>query len=367
MNVPDLAAAKKFSGSNRADRLQGILTNRPLLGPQIVHFDVGNGCNVRCTTCWHHSPHLLEDHVPSILWKRRSMSLTTFRQIMDDLLELGGLEQIILSGMGDPSLNEELPAMVRFAHQHGVGVTIITNLLAVDLPAIIGSDGELNLLVSICGVTEPVWDAFHGGSFAGGFNKLLNQLSILRNAKFFPKHVQVINSQNYHQLPDMVRFASEWPAKRINFKFASLVNGTEAVALNSQQKLELLQELIPRSQAIAQFKGIDTDLDAFSTQVSLTSHRTSPIEEVGCYMGTLYCRITVDCELLYCCNTDISVGFIGETTRFKDLWEGDKYAAMRAKLGRREFYDSCQQCGKYKQNFKWARKLQQFGMKEAVE
>lgn len=339
-------------------RLHGIRENRPFMGPQTVHFDIANGCNVRCTTCWHHSPHLFAEHLPTMSWKRRSMTLETFRHIMDDLIQLGGLEQIILSGMGDPSLNEELPAMVRYAHAHGVGVTIITNLLALDLPKLLAGSGELNLLVSICGVTADVWDAFHGGSMAGGFPKLLQQLEILRTAAFAPKHVHVINAQNYQEVPDMVRFGQEWPTKRINFKFASLVNGTEAVALSADQKRELVNNLIPRAKAIAQFKGIDTDLDAFATQVSVNSHRTAPIEEVGCYMGTIYCRVTVDLELLYCCNTEISVGFINEQNSFRDLWEGNRYAALRSQLGAGQFFESCQQCGKYKQNYKWAQRLQ---------
>ena len=61
----------------------------------------------------------------------------------------------------------------------------------------------------------------------------------------------------------MVRFASVWPTKRVNFKFASLAHGTEAVALTTEQKRELLDELIPRAKAIAQFKNVDTDLEAF--------------------------------------------------------------------------------------------------------
>lgn len=338
-------------------RLQGVIENTPYLGPQTVHFDIANGCNVRCTTCWHHSLHLDDEHVPTIDWKRRSMSLEDFQKIMDDLVELGGLEQIILSGMGDPSINRQLPEMVRYAHQNGIGVTIITNLLAVDLPRILSSEGELNLLVSVCGVTEPVWDAFHGGSMAGGFAKLLSQLTILKEHDFRPKHVQVINSQNFHELPAMVRFASKWPAKRINFKFASLVNGTEAVALSVEQKKELLEVLIPRAAAIAELKQIDTDLKAFRTQISLDSNRTSPIEDVGCYMGTIYCRITVEQELLYCCNTNISVGHINAENSFRDLWIGAGYASLRDRIGRGDFFESCQQCGKYKQNYKWSEKL----------
>ncbi len=338
-------------------RIQGVLENVPHLGPQTVHFDIANGCNVRCTTCWHHSPHLEAAHVPSIAWKRRSMSFDSFRQIMDDLVELGGLEQIILSGMGDPSLNRELPEMIEYAHANGIGVTIITNLLALDLGRILASDGELNLLVSICGVTEESWTAFHDGPMAGGFPKLLKQLTLCKEAGFLPKHVQVINAQNYHELPEMVNFASRWPAKRINFKFASLINGTEAVALSPDQKRELIDVLIPRAKAIATFKGIDTDLRAFSTQVSVDSHETSPIEDIGCYMGTIYCRITVDQELLYCCNTNISVGWITDETSFRQLWNGTAYEQLRNRIGGGDFFDSCRQCGKYKQNFKWSEKL----------
>ena len=350
MNQPDKKRLKQL-------RMSGILDNRPRLGPQTVHFDIANGCNVRCTTCWHHSPHLNEAHVPSIEWKRKAMSFATYRKIMDDLIELGGLEQIILSGMGDPSLNPELPEMVRFAHQAGVGVTIITNLLALDLKELLASPGELNLLTSVCGVAEQTWNAFHGGSFAGGFGRLIKQLDLLKAASFLPKHVQVINSQNYHEVPNMVRFASKWPAKRVNFKFASLINGTEAVALSDEQKRELVEILIPRASAIAELKGIETDLAAFKTQISVGDHATAPIEEVGCYMGTIYCRITVDLELLYCCNTEISVGYLSDATSFNDLWNGESYRKLRARIGSGDYFDSCRQCGKYKQNYKWADKL----------
>lgn len=351
------ADAVLVTPTQRQRRITGIISHRPTLGPQTVHFDIANGCNVRCTTCWHHSPHLETAHIPTIEWKRRIMSFDTYARIMNQLIDLGGLEQIILSGMGDPSLNDALPDMVRFAHHHGIGVTIITNLLAVDLPAILASQGELNLLVSVCGVTTSVWEAFHGGSFAGGFTRLVEQLELLRSNHFLPKHVQVINSQNFHQLPDMVRFAAEWPAKRVNFKFASLGNGTQSVALSSSQKEELLQSLIPRAQAIAQFKEIETDLDAFRTQISLTSHQTAPIADIGCYMGTIYCRITVDCELLYCCNTEISVGHLCDNVSFSQLWYGDSYARLRDRMARRDFFDTCQQCGKYKENRKWSQRL----------
>ena len=341
-------------------RMQGVRDGMPLLGPQTVHFDIANGCNVRCVTCWHHSPLLELRHVPTAAWKRQQLPLETFKRIFDDLVSLGGLEYIILSGMGDPSLHPQLVEMVRYAHQHSVHVTIITNLLQVKLDELFADDtesrhGKLDLLVSVCGVTPEVWNAFHAAT--QGFDKLLSQLEFLRSIGFQPKHVQVINGQNFHQLEDMVRFARIWPAKRINFKFASLAKGTEACALTPHQKIQLRDEYIPRANAIAEFSGIPTDLTEFKTQIDPDSHRTAPIERVGCYMGTVYCRVTVDLELLYCCNTEVSVGFVNSERSFRDLWTGEPYAALRMQFLDNRFLPSCAQCGKYKQNVKWAMKL----------
>ena len=350
-------AAKEQRRAVRKERLQGLLENRPRTGPQTVHFDIANACNTRCTTCWHHSPFLDDAHRPGPAWKRLQMSFDTFRAILDDLVALGGLEQIILSGMGDPTLNPRLGDMVEYAHGRGIGVTIITNLLVADLPRLLASPGELQFLASICGVTEEAWQAFHAHPKPNGFGTLLDQLGVLRDRGFSPKHVQVINRQNFHELVDMVRFAETWPAARINFKLASLSHGTEAVALSRTEKVRLRRELIPAAMELAQQLDVETDLAAFATQLHLESHRTAPIEEVGCFMGFAYCRITVDNELLYCCNTNVSVGFVSEETPFRALWEGDRHNALRDTVRAGRYFRGCDQCGKYKQNLKWSEKL----------
>jgi hypothetical protein len=65
----------------------------------------------------------------------------------------------------------------------------------------------------------------------------------------------------------------------------------------------------------------------------------------------------VDLELLYCCNTEVSIGFINSERSFRDLWTGESYAALRMQFLDNRFLPSCAQCGKYKQNVKWAMKL----------
>ena len=248
----------------RRARIAGLLRNRPETGPQTVHFDIANGCNTRCTTCWHHSPHLRSDVVPTTEWKRRQMPFASFRELLDDLLALGGLEQIILSGMGEPFLNGEIYRMVEAAHRAGIGVTIITNLLLADVPRLLASDGELELLTSICGVSAEVWQAFHAHPRPRGFETLLEQLGRLREAGFRPKHVQVINGQNVEELVQMVEFGAAFHAKRINFKLASLSRGTEAVGLSAAQRRRLRDDDLPRAMTRSAELGVETYLAAFA-------------------------------------------------------------------------------------------------------
>lgn len=345
--------------TRKALRLRSVLENRPLQGPQTVHFDLANACNTRCATCWDHSPHLDAARVPSPEWKRQQLDVEHFRATFRDLVELGGLEQLILSGMGEPFLNAGIYEMVAEAHAHAIGVTIITNLLRADLPRLLESQGQLDLLTSICGVTEEVWQAFHAHPRPDGFTKLIGQLELLKARGFRPKHVQVINNQNFHELVDMVHFARRYPAKRINFKFASLANGTQVVALTREQKEELLRDLVPRAKAFAHAYRIDTDLDAFASQISLESHGTAPIADVGCFMGLLYSRITVQGEVLYCCNPKVQVGTLEGPGSFEALWSGEGWQARREQVRRGEYFEGCEQCGKYKQNLKWSQKLEE--------
>lgn len=343
--------------ANRKERIASMLEGGPRIGPETVHFDIANNCNTRCTTCWHHSPHLQAQFVPSAAWKRQRLTFAAFKPMLDDLLALGGLENIILSGMGDPTLNPELYAMVEYAHGADIAVTIITNLLKADLPRLLASDGELDLLTSICGVTQPVWQAFHAHPSPRGFERLVEQLETLAEVGFRPKHVQVINTDNVHELPEMIRFASRFPVKRVNFKLASLARGTQAVALSSEQQQRLVDTWIPQAQAEASRLEITTDLPAFATQVVPGSTRTAPIEETGCFMGYLYGRVTVEGELLYCCNTNVSVGQVTAETPLSEMWDGPRYASLRQHLRAGRYFKGCDQCGKYKQNLKWAARL----------
>lgn len=52
----------------------------------------------------------------------------------------------------------------------------------------------------------------------------------------------------------------------------------------------------------------------------------------------------------FCCSTEVCVGTLADGTSFAELWNGPAWNALRARLRRGEYFDSCQQCGKFNQN-----------------
>ncbi|MBM4321696.1 MAG: hypothetical protein FJ125_17590, partial [Deltaproteobacteria bacterium] len=337
-------ATEAAAGMLRRLRLQGLLSGRPATGPQTVHIDIANACNTRCTTCWHHSPLLTPERRPSADWLRRLLPLSAFCSILGDLRRLGGLEQVILSGMGEPFLNPDVYAMVAEARGQGLDVTIITNLLAADLARLLSAPpqpGRLDLLVSVCGASAASWQAFHAHPRPDGFARLVEQLAQLRRLGLAPKQVQVVNRQNCDELPEMVRFARRTGARQVSFKLASLGGGTEAVALEPAQQERLRRKLIPEAMALAERFDLQTDLTAFASQIHPDPLRTAPIEQVGCYMGYLYCRITVEQELLFCCSTSVPVGRIDEATPLSAMWRSARYQELRDALRQGRFFPGC--------------------------
>ena len=105
------------------------------LGPQTLHIDVTNACNTNCVTCWDHSPHLNEAR-PTI-WKKQRADAAKLRALVDDVCSLdgegGGLQAVIVSGMGEPFTHPEIYEILEDLKARGLHVTIITNLVAADV------------------------------------------------------------------------------------------------------------------------------------------------------------------------------------------------------------------------------------------
>lgn len=354
MNQADAQAMTRKE--QRKAVLGGIAAGRPAIGPQTIHIDVTNACNAACITCWDHSP-LLATPRPAA-WKKRRLELETYRAVIRDAASMGSVRTLILSGMGDPLVHPDIYTMIREAKDLGWEVTVLSNLVAADPEALVAS-GVDQVLAGVHGASPRTYLAFHPGWEERHFAALCRALRALGRAGIATKHVQVINQDNARDLVEMVKFGHHFGAARINFKLASLDGGTEACGIDSDTLAWLRDSAVDEAHATATRLGVKTNLELFAAQLrGAADHArtTTPMDEVGCFMGYAYTRITVDLDALYCCNTEVHIGSLHDAP-LSTLWFGAAWQAQRDALRQGRYAKGCDRCGKFEQNRAWSERV----------
>jgi MoaA/NifB/PqqE/SkfB family radical SAM enzyme len=345
--------------------LEGVRVGVPRTGPETVHVDITNACNTDCVTCWDHSPWLDQPRSPA--WKRQRASAETVHLLLSELAELGGTRAIVLSGMGEPFTHPDVYEIIEAIKRRGLHLTIITNLVAAD-PDRLAALGVDDLLVGVHGASQPSYLAFHPSFDASHWGQLRASLTSLRSTKTRAKHVHVIAATNAHELTGMIELARELGAAQVNFKLASLRDGTEAVRIDDATRRRLLDHDVARASERAAELGVAHNLAVLRAQLACGGAETAPIEQVGCFMGFSYARVLVDGTVLYCCNTEVRVGSLSSGTRFAELWNGPTWQSLRDRFREGRYLESCRQCGKLNQNVKLARAFEQrFGPEALLE
>jgi len=344
--------------------MDGMVAGRPTTGPHQVHIDITNACNAACITCWDHSPLLTTPRPAS--WKRQRLSVDAFHQLVDELRAFGSVQAVVISGMGDPLVHPHVYEMLDRIKAEGWHLTVLSNLLAAD-PDRLAAVGIDNLLVGVHGATPEAYTAFHPGWTEMHFFKLCKALRVLQRAGTPTRHVQVINEHTAPEVVQMVKFGQIFGANRVNFKLASLEGGTQSCAIRPEQREALLGGQLDQAAALADRLGVPTNLPLFRRQLEAdAAHRgaTVPIAHTGCFMGYVYTRISVTGDVLYCCNTQVKVGQLGDQP-LTDMWNGTRWQTLRGLLRSGVTFSGCERCGKFEQNAKWSERVRAYAGDEA--
>lgn len=325
-------------------------------GPITVHIDITNACNLKCITCWNHSPYITANinagnkakkHAE---WKKQKLSLRNFESIIRDLA-LVGVKKLIISGGGEPFTHENIYWMIALAKEAGFDLTVITNALLIDVEKLLQYAPD-RLSVNLCAATAETYALVHPGVAENEFHGLTAKLRLI-NTQVPINLVMVISNVNYHELADMVRLAGEFEDARLSFKLASLTGETARFALSAEQKETLLQKDIPHCLSLCMDGNISSNLDVFAGQLS-GSAMEFPIQETGCFAGLFYSRIYSNGDVFYCC-AHIKVGNVFDLP-FSLVWRSEAYNRVRRMLDEKRFYPECRTCGKFNLNFR-AREL----------
>ncbi len=320
------------------ERLKGYLERKPRLGPETVHLDVTNGCNLDCITCWSYAPGLASPK--DAAWRRQRVEPEVFLRVLDELVE-ARVERVIVSGGGEPFTHPRLLELLQAVKSKGLRLTLITNGTLTDFGALraLGVD---QVLLNLASATPATYAAYHPNQPEETFHRLLEGARTLRGVTAV-NLVQVINAVNAHELVAMVEVAAQVGA-RCSFKVGDLPQGTERYALSSAQKKQVLEEHIPQARARAKALSVKHNLGAYEAAL-----RGDPQAKVPCFAGYLYSRIGVDGRVFFCC-APIAAGHLDHGS-FSAVWRSEGYDAVRARLQAGDAYPACARCGKHDMNF----------------
>lgn len=173
----------KLHGSFLVSRLTGKLFYRG--NAYAVTIETAAGCNFRCPGC----------ETGAGLLKRSSgiMSIETFSVILEKLPST--VFHVNLHFQGEPLLNQHIAELVAMAHRKKLFTSFSTNahLLNQQLAEQLVFAGLRHIIISIDGHAPETYSQYRVG---GDFNRVLNNIQILANAKkFFRSHFPVIEAQ----------------------------------------------------------------------------------------------------------------------------------------------------------------------------
>ncbi len=328
------------------ERFRGWLDGAPRLGPEALHIDVTNACNLDCVTCWNYGPELKQPK--SVEWKRRRIALDVFLAVLDSACSLG-IERVVLAGGGEPFTHPDIDRLIHEVKARGLKLTIITNGTLCDFDALATMKVD-QLLLNVASATPATYAAYHPNQTGKTFERLMHGAQRLRGVTRV-NFVQVINALNAHELTQMVELAHAHGA-RASFKVGDLPAGTERYRLTAEQVEDLASVLIPAARARAEALGVRHNLDAY--EAALLGRKGGLPR---CFAGHFYARVSVEGRVFFCC-AHIDVGNVS-TESFASVWTGPRYQAMRARLLRREYLDVCSRCGKHDMNFSLERELEE--------
>ncbi|MBS1197852.1 MAG: Radical domain protein [Proteobacteria bacterium] len=325
---------------NQHQRIEGFCAHRPLLGPETVHIDITNTCNLDCITCWNYAPGLASPK--NAAWKKQRMASAIFSRVLSEVAECG-VERIILSGAGEPFTHPGIYDFIAAVKAKGLVLTVITNGTLCDFQRLkeLGVD---QLLINTSSASAATYTTYHPNQPPETFENLIEGVISLAGAVAV-NLVQVINALNADELTAMVELAHQAHA-RASFKLGDTPPGTECCRLDIDRRKTLLEHDIPAAIARAKALGVKHNLAAFAAQLAGSHPLHAPLP---CFAGYLYSRVYVDGRVFFCCE-HIEVGNV-EKADFGTLWLAPAYNAIRQSLHEGLVFPGCARCGKHDMNF----------------
>jgi radical SAM protein with 4Fe4S-binding SPASM domain len=304
--------------------------------PQNLYLEVTNRCNLKCRAC--------------ILYKGgweppRDITLEELIRITDQLPEL---RQIALHGIGEPLINEALPAMIRHLKNRDVFVFFNTNGTLIDdrRQAELISAGLDEMRISLDAASPKGYEAMRNSK---EFDRVIGNLKSLvaRKKRLGVAHPKISlwylgTRENIAELPEFIRLAAAIGINNVYLQRLVYFQDDDGYGAALPEKTLMdsdanTREYLNQSQDLAKQFGIQFSASGLSTPLeSVQMHSENRSCWQKCFRPKTLMYITSNGNVLPCCISPFStadyasiiLGNVFESP-LKEIWLGSKYSNFR--------------------------------------
>lgn len=312
--------------------------------PMSLQIEPTTKCNLRCKFCI------------SPIWNRRGMdmSIGDFRRIIN---QFPFLEEILLQGIGEPLMCDDLFEMLDLCREKRILVTITTNGTLMNNPLaerLVNTELK-TIVISLDAATKDTFERVREGA---RFDEVLKNIRNLIRVKRGRKLPYVVinftaSLENIHELPDAVRLAKDlgvdgvetWGVHFWADKSLKELHSDKILDNNIQEGKKFLNEAI----SVAEELGIPLTLTGSGNRRTpfLESDTQLHADQRMCRKVFKSCFITVDGFVTTCADSPnpekMNFGNLLKED-FSGIWNNPKYIGMRKSRLKGKIPDQCVYC-----------------------
>lgn len=303
--------------------------------PTLLQIEPTRRCNLKCRMC-------ARTHDP--LECLPDMPLELFKRVVSQFPS--GLQTVHIQGVGEPTLNPGLIAMIEFARSRGLKTSFNTNLvhLTDDMCERLVAAGHSEIIVSIETVDPELYTELRYPATVdrvlGNIRKLMEEKRRQGSALPVIKAHGILMRHLLPGIPELVRTLREIGVAHLHFiDFSDSGIDPELRLANGERLVDMVMSVTMDEaslrDAIARVKALD----------SPELHVSAPGDWGGVHLGrkqgagVLTCvdlwerpYVTVDGRVTPCCfvpNPDVLCMGSLKTQTFEEIWFGEAYESLR--------------------------------------
>lgn len=322
--------------------------------PRYIQIEPTNRCNQRCLMCPrnHHLDMPLGD-----------LSLADFKKIIN---QLPALEDLLLNGLGEPLLNQDLPEMIKYADQRGINTAINSNCALIDEPSArqLLSSGLGLLKISLDSADPEVYQSIRQADL----KRTIEGVKIMVKARQEQKSRlpqlwfnSIVMKSNFQELGGILKLGAELGVDLVRFK---PINEFWLKA-DSQESAVSQTDLI---QAIKQAMAIGDDLPIKHNLAELlakleTGQYVRPQGNHPCFSPWLEMYVQYYGGVRLCCEFYSRIFDMGNllTEDFRAVWNGSKMRQIRKEFAKGNLgFPACRSCNRFQRNISISQKINKY-------